>query len=153
MLRKLKVKRIITLIFLVCMIMVISTLAIYRETKGKSITMTVTKPSYTIKYRSNGGTGTMQDQTLKYGVTDNLTTNTFTKTGHKFMGWNTAIDGTGTSYTDGQSVSNLSSTNNDEITLYAQWQRVMAENVEYHEDEVNCSDTQCMIDELYWMLY
>ncbi len=151
--RKNKIVIMIIIFLLVCIIIIPSSKAIYRETKEKRINMTVTKPSYIIRYNNNGGSGSLADQTIKYGVTENLRTNTFTKTGYKFIGWNTQADGQGTSYTDSHSVSNLSSTNGDIITLYAQWMRVMAENVEYHEDEVSCSDTQCMIDELYYMLY
>ena len=36
-------------------------------------------------------------------------------------------------------------------TLYALWDRVMAEDIYY--DWSNCHDTQCMIDEIYYMLY
>ena len=151
--KKLKLKRIIALFLLVCMIASTSTLAIYKETKTKSFRLTVTKPSYKLRFDNNTGSGSMNDQNIKYGDTVNISSNTFSKTGHKFIGWNTAANGSGTSYTDGQSVSNLSSINGDVITLYAQWQRVMAENVEYHEAEVNCDDVQCMIDELYEMLY
>ena len=99
----------------------------------------------------NNATGTMTNQTMTYDVANSLTTNRFTKTGYKFMGWNTSADGTGTSYTDGQTVTNLKTSGT--ITLYAQWMRVMAENVEHIESELNCTDTQCMIDELYYMLY
>ena len=39
-----------------------------------------------------------------------------------FKGWNTAANGSGTSYSDRQSVKNLTTTNNGSVTLYAQWQ-------------------------------
>ena len=41
--------------------------------------------------------------------------------GYVFSGCNTKADGTGTSYTNGQSVSNLSTTNGATVTLYAKW--------------------------------
>jgi|GEM_PF-2786276 len=67
------------------------------------------------------GTGTMESQTIQPGVATALSSNTFTApTGYKFDGWNTAQDGTGTSYTDGQSVTDLT-TGGTSITLYAQW--------------------------------
>ena len=125
----------------------------YTSTTHKSITLNVSMPSYTINFNTNGGTGSMPSQTLSYGETDNLTTNTFTRKGYRFIEWNTQSDGTGTSYTDSQSISNLSTTNGGIVILYAQWERIMAENIEYNEDEVNCEDAQCMIDELYYMLY
>ena len=45
-----------------------------------------------------------------------LTTNTFTKTGYTFSGWNTIANGTGTAYADGATYSFTA-----DVTLYAQW--------------------------------
>lgn len=45
----------------------------------------------------------------------------WTRPGYKFLGWNTKRDGTGTSYTDGQAISNLTSTAGGTVFLYAQW--------------------------------
>ncbi len=75
---------------------------------------------YTVQFEPNGGTGTMSDQTFICDVEQQLTANSFSRTGYTFTGWNTKDDGSGDSYTNQQSV-NLSSTNNDNITLYAQW--------------------------------
>ena len=69
----------------------------------------------------NNAIGTMDNQTVDYDKTINLTSNTFTKEGYTFAGWNTQANGQGTAYLDGASVSNLTSTNNDNVTLYAQW--------------------------------
>ena len=76
---------------------------------------------YTVKFDANGGSGTMSNQSYAYGVSQALTANAFTRIGYTFAGWNTKADGTGTKYTDKQSVSNLSSTDGATITLYAQW--------------------------------
>ena len=75
---------------------------------------------YTIHYDSNGGVGTMEDQDRAYDDKAPLTTNTFTFEGKTFNGWNTAADGSGTHFKDGE-VNNLSSTEGDTVTLYAQW--------------------------------
>ena len=77
--------------------------------------------TYYVKFNANNGSGSMSNQTFTYGTAQNLTANAFSRTGYLFAGWNTKADGTGTSYTDKQSVSNLSSTNNATVTLYAQW--------------------------------
>ena len=77
---------------------------------------------YKVKFNSNEGTGTMSDQQFTYDTAQNLITNTFTRTGYTFAGWNTAADGSGTSYTDGQSVTNLTAENNGTVNLYAQWE-------------------------------
>lgn len=78
--------------------------------------------TYTITYNGNGlDGGSTASSSHTYDMAKALTTNGFTKTGYSFNGWNTAANGSGTSYTDGQSVTNLTTTNGATITLYAQW--------------------------------
>ncbi len=77
--------------------------------------------TYTIKYDANGGSGSMSDTGATYGTAVTLRSNTFTRTHYTFKNWNTKADGSGTSYSDGASVSNLTSTNGGTVTLYAQW--------------------------------
>jgi len=76
--------------------------------------------SFTVKYNANTGTGSMSDQGFVYDVAEALTANAFTKTGYTFVGWNTKANGTGTSYTNKQSVTNIAGSNTS-VTLYAQW--------------------------------
>ena len=78
------------------------------------------KCAYTVTFNSNYGTNSTYSQEFTCDVAQNLTANSFSRTGHTFAGWNTEADGSGTSYTNQQSV-NLSSTNNDNFPLYAQW--------------------------------
>ena len=51
---------------------------------------------YTITFNANGGEGGMEPQRFEVGVDTALNTNTFTREGYKFIGWNTAADGSGT---------------------------------------------------------
>ncbi len=69
-----------------------------------------------ITFDSNGGVGTMVNQTIPANTPTALTKNTYTRTGFLFNGWNTERDGTGTKYHDEEEVSDLG-----EITLYAEW--------------------------------
>ena len=81
-----------------------------------------TAHKYTVKFNGNGSTsGSMSNQTFTYGTAQKLTSNAFKKTGFTFSKWTRNADGTGTSYTNGQSVKNLTSTNGATINLYAQW--------------------------------
>lgn len=48
----------------------------------------------------------------------------FQRSGYLFSGWNTAANGSGTSYADGATVKNLTSQNDKTVTLYAQWKKV-----------------------------
>ena len=66
--------------------------------------------------RWHGGSGTMSPQTFTVGVAQALTANAFTRSGYSFSGWNTSANGSGTSYSDRQSI-----TISANLTLYAQW--------------------------------
>ena len=71
---------------------------------------------YKITFDSNGGTGSMDPQTFEEGVLQALNANKFTCDGYAFARWNTAADGSGTSYTNQQEIMLTQN-----ITLYAQW--------------------------------
>ncbi|MCR5832952.1 MAG: BspA family leucine-rich repeat surface protein [Candidatus Saccharibacteria bacterium] len=79
-----------------------------------------TPNTYNVIFDGNTGAGTMNSQTLTYDQATNLTANAFTKTGHHFVSWNTAADGSGSAYTDGEEVENLRT--EGESTLFAQWE-------------------------------
>ena len=67
------------------------------------------------------GTGTMTSQSIYEGVATTLNSNTFTApTGYEFVGWNTAQDGSGTTYANGASVTDLALAG-ESVTLYAMW--------------------------------
>ncbi len=77
---------------------------------------------YTIIFDGNGHTGgSMSNLEMSYDVAANLTANSFIKNGADFVCWNTKPDGSGTNYTDRQSVVKLSEINGATITLYAIW--------------------------------
>ena len=76
----------------------------------------------TINFNGNGSTGgSTASQQIAAGSTASLTTNSFTRTGYVFTGWNTAADGSGTSYADGADYTVTTATGDATITLYAQW--------------------------------
>jgi len=60
--------------------------------------------------------GIMNNQTITFGTSDNLSSNTFSKTGWTFEGWATTSGGS-VAYTDGASYT-MGSSN---VTLYAKW--------------------------------
>lgn len=102
--------------------------------------------TYTIKYNPNGGSGSMADTTVIYGVSTPTRENTFTRTGYTFIGWHAyrhsdklwyckKSDGTTGWYASGSipsgwdyylwsnggSASKTTLVDGDTITLYAQW--------------------------------
>lgn len=83
---------------------------------SKSFTIpTIT--TYAITYNANGGTGAPTGQTKWHGEDINLQAGVPTRTGYKFICWNTKQDGTGTNYNPSQKYST-----NSALTLYAKWQ-------------------------------
>ena len=76
-------------------------------------------PHYTINFDANSGTGKMNSIEVATNTNYVLPANEFTKEYYEFKGWNTAADGTGTSYNN---LSQIPAMNDKEsITLYAQW--------------------------------
>lgn len=72
-----------------------------------------------VTFDANGGSGSMEPQLFDPEVLQALPANTFTRDGHMFTGWNTAPDGSGTSFNDQAKVMIGGS-----LTLYAQWYAV-----------------------------
>ena len=72
--------------------------------------------TYFVIFNANGGSGKMEDQPFMEENAQELSANTFTRTGYIFTGWNTKADGTGIYYRDKSRV-RLSAN----LALYAQW--------------------------------
>lgn len=78
--------------------------------------------TYTIEYNGNGATGGVTPSvTHTYDKSAEIQKNGFIRENFGFVEWNTKPDGTGTKYTPGQQVVNLSSKQGDKIILYAIW--------------------------------
>jgi len=116
-------------------------------TDGASYTLPTTPPAaiylyalwepetYTVTFDSNGATeGSMSPQTFTYGTPDTLTPNAFGKDTCGFSYWNTAADGSGTSYEDEEEISI-----SEDITLYAMW--AMFSNIHYDIENSDISIT------------
>ena len=76
--------------------------------------------TYTVKYNSMGGFGSMAADTFTFDEESILKKNAFTKEGHTFTGWALNANGNAT-YSDCETVLNLCSEDGGEITLYAVW--------------------------------
>ena len=81
--------------------------------------------TYTVKFNKNGGTGTMANETFTYGVAKALTANAFQRVNYKFVGWATSASATTATYSNKQSVSNLTATPDGTVNLYAVWTLVL----------------------------
>ena len=81
-----------------------------------------TAPTFTVTYNGNGNTGgnvptDPNNYTQGQTVTVLGNTGSLVKIGYAFSNWNTASNGTGTTYTPGQTFP----MGNSNVTLYAQW--------------------------------
>ena len=76
---------------------------------------------YKVHFELNGGTGTMQDQTIEYGKPTKLQKCTFVNAGKEFMGWGKSANGE-VAFKDQQVVTNLSDQDNAVVKLYARWE-------------------------------
>ena len=85
-----------------------------------SYTAQWTPNSYTISFNSNNGTGDMNSINAVYDSDAVLPTCTLTRTGYTFSGWSTSKEG-GNIIKDGATVKNLTTGNNVDVVLYAQW--------------------------------
>ena len=92
-------------------------------TQNMTVTVNYRQNRYKIHFDGNatGVTGSMVDMDIEYDKAKNLTTNAFALDGHSWLSWNTAANGSGKTYTNGQSVKNLTETDGGTVTLYAQW--------------------------------
>jgi uncharacterized repeat protein (TIGR02543 family) len=77
-------------------------------------TLIVTTVVTTVTFNANDGSGTMAPENA--GIPTALALNAFTRSGYSFVDWNTAVDGSGTSYANGSTYPF-----NASVTLYAQW--------------------------------
>lgn len=92
------------------------------------------QPTYTVTYSGNGSTGgSALIDTTNYTTGQIVTVfdpGTLVRAGYSFNGWNTASNGSGTSYTATQMFS-MGSTN---VTLYAQWTALPTYTVTYNDN-------------------
>ena len=72
--------------------------------------------SYTITYNANGGSGAPSAQTINIGSNATISATIPTRSNYVFLRWNTAANGSGTSYSPGDAY-----TAGTSVTLYAQW--------------------------------
>ena len=87
----------------------------------KHITLVIAAPpviTYAVSYNANGGTGTVPaPATVNSGYPYSILANPFNRNGYDFTGWNTAANGSGTSYAALATIPSVTA----DIILHAQW--------------------------------
>ena len=81
-----------------------------------TVSLTTHRPTYTVAYNANGGTGAPSSQTKTYNVNLTLSSTVPTRTGYDFLGWSTSSTATTATYSAGGTY-----TANAGATLYAVW--------------------------------
>lgn len=77
--------------------------------------------TYYVRFNANGGSGSMGNQEMSYDTSYNLNPNQFTRNGYEFKGWGKSTSDTAVSYSDGDSVQNLTQAKDGFVDLYAIW--------------------------------
>ena len=72
---------------------------------------------HNITFKANGGYGTMYSEEIESNANYNIPSCSFSRTGYRFIGWNTEADGSGVSYYAYDNVIIAS-----DLVLYAQWE-------------------------------
>ena len=94
---------------------------------------------YTVHFNPGDGSGYMADQPICNNGSTALSTNTFIPpTGYEFKEWNTAPDGSGTSYTNEQIINTNLADVGESITLYAMWWQKTIANSGYLQEVKAC---------------
>ena len=119
---------------------------IFSTSSSVSEDYTLEWTTYSVRFNKNAddASGTMSDQAFYYTEEKALTANAFTRAGYYFGRWTTNADGTGDTYTDGQSVSNLTAENGATVDLYAQWNRYAlkrVDGIDYSPEPTSSDDT------------
>lgn len=76
----------------------------------------IARPTYTVSYNANGGSGAPSNQTKQHDITLTLSSVKPTRDGYEFAGWGTSATDTSVKYSAGGQY-----TGNANITLYAIW--------------------------------
>ena len=84
-----------------------------------------TPNSYTVIFDANGGSGSPSEGEVTCAYDEECPPfagqGTLSKTNYTFGGWNTETDGSGTTYAEGATPTNLTTTDGATITVYAIW--------------------------------
>ena len=98
----------------------------YRSQISGSATIdTAPRPTYTVKYNANGGSGAPGSQTKTYGITLKLSTKKPTRSHYTFQGWATSSTGS-VAYQPGGNY-----TKNASVMLYAKW-KIVSHTITYN---------------------
>ena len=87
----------------------------------------VARPTYTVSYNANGGSGAPSSQTKQHDITLTLSSAKPTRDGYEFAGWGASATDTGVKYAAGGQY-----TGNASITLYAIWTNVAKLTINYN---------------------
>jgi uncharacterized repeat protein (TIGR02543 family) len=113
------------------------------STRKRFYTAKWTPNTYTVSFDKNADNATgdeMDPMHFTYDEEKTLSLNTFSREGYLFAGWNTKANGSGTAYSNGQVVKNLTSQVSGSVTLYAQWSDKTPDKLYFGDDNDGSAD-------------
>lgn len=122
-----KIKMLLSIFLLVISTFLITTsYSKYANKYSGTININIRKPNYTVVFNSNAPAGkvvngTMNNQQFIYGIAQNLYENNYSINGYEFARWKLPTDNSCIYFSNKQNVNNLSSTENAQVNLYAEW--------------------------------
>ena len=110
----------------------------------------VKNTEYIVRYEPNGGVGNAYEDSTLYlnGQQASVKSNTFTKAGYTFNGWNTKANGSGTSYNPNGD-NNKVTIGTENVTLYAQW-KAKEYKVKYDLNYVGATEEYVTKEKVLW---
>ncbi len=112
-------------------------------TGTQTITANWRANTYTVSFLSGEGNGNMTPQTVIYDQPTTLSENAFTCTDYVFVCWTDLL---GNTYNDGEEILNLSSTQDENIILTAQWTPVNLSTPKFGFDLSNVGQSGIDLD-------
>ena len=101
-------------------------------------TSSCTANTFTVKYNSNGGSGSMSNTSCTYDASCKLRANSFTRSSYKFIGWAKSASGS-VVYDNKADVKNAVSSGT--LNLYAKWEYTCDSDHPYQTSDNHCYKT------------
>ena len=112
----------------------------YNNIAAEKVSVSIDAATVTVSYNANEGTGTKASEEFEIGSAADIITvsdNSFSREGYEFVSWNTAADGSGTGYAEGDT---FAPETIEDITLYAQWKPItfsVSFNMNGHGEQID----------------
>ena len=95
---------------------------LWDKTGAQTLYARWTPNSYTVAFDANGGSGVMPEQAFTYDMEQALVANLFTCGDRRLLGWSLSPSASQATYSDSETILNLTEEDGGKVTLYAVWE-------------------------------